>query len=83
MKSRGARLLGPLYRAVITNKPIPGQWRAPLVELLTLLMADPNPATSMRAVRVLIAMAGANQRLDPKILRTLGNPAELDPKGFV
>jgi hypothetical protein len=39
-----------------------GQWRVPLVELVTLLMASPDTMTSTRAARVLVEMEAANMR---------------------
>ena len=62
MKPDAAKLLAPLLRAVQRDKPIPAGWRAPLVELLMLLVADPDPMTRARAVRVIVEMEGANMR---------------------
>ena len=58
-----AKLLGPLYRAVRADKPIPDSWREPLAELVDMLMADRDALTSVRAVRVVIEMAAADRRM--------------------
>ena len=58
-----AKLLGPLSRAVRADKPIPDSWREPLVELVEMLMADRDRLTAVRAVRVVIEMAAADQRM--------------------
>ena len=63
MTPNPAKLLGPLYRAVRADKPIPDSWREPLVELVEMLMADRDPRTSMRAVRVVIEMEATDQRM--------------------
>ena len=57
-----AKLFGPLCRTVRADKPIPDSWREPLVELMEMLVADRDPLTSIRAVRVVIEMAAADIR---------------------
>lgn len=70
MKPDPAKLLGPLLRAVKADKPIPDQWREPLVKLVALLLSDRDAYTSVRAARVLIEMEAANLRLDRESGRT-------------
>ena len=67
-----AKLLGPLYRAVRADKPVPDSWREPLVELVEMLLADRDPSTSLRAVRVVIEMAAADRRMRLETARALG-----------
>ena len=62
MRPNCAKLLGPLLRAVRGDKPVPADWREPLVDLVMLLMVDAHPLTSIRAARVIVDMHAANVR---------------------
>jgi len=63
MKPNPLPLLRALSRAVKTDRNVPHNWRSPLIDLVDLLLCDPDPAVSVQAARVLIEMAAANLRL--------------------
>lgn len=74
MRPDPAKLLGPLYRAVRAEKPIPDHWRGPLVEFVALLLSDRDIYTSVRAAQVLIEMEAANLRENHTAKRQLRWP---------
>jgi K+-transporting ATPase c subunit len=63
MKPNPLPLLRALSRAVKADRNLPCNWHGPLIDLVDLLLSDPDPAVSIQAARVVIEMVAANRRL--------------------